>query len=319
MESFTLPERFCSHCAKSLVPLDVPHLSRDCAKCGRRAHYVRYEPDGSGIRVEKGEQFTIPAGFIKLSLEPGSRGRLFRPGISFLLNQFFLGARPKGAEEILSFAEEVSSEADDILKKSKLLDGLDLSDENDVKVALDKLKQHSGSREWHATNMGSFCECVRHAVEAKDAERAAWAGYMLGTSRGLTIVTEPLFEQTLWRGYLANEVVYEAAAAASRTPGESEAIRTLAPLFARLDELTLHAWVDSKLPIGPRIGVTNLPEEILAALAKWHLASFQRDRERADRESVEKRAIWEMRLKWLTFGLAVPSALFAVLKFLGVA
>ena len=133
-----------------------------------------------------------------------------------------------------------------------------------------------------------------------------------------SIFTEPVFEQTLWRGYLANDVVYEAAAASSRTPAESEAIKALAPLFERLDELTLHAWVDSKLPIGPRIGVNNLPEEILAALAKWHLASFQTNREKATREPAEKRATWEMRLKWLSFGLAVPTSIFAILKFFGV-
>jgi len=220
---------------------------------------------------------------------------------------------------MLSFAEELASQADSILKKSKLLEGLNLEEEKDAQTAVERLKQHNDSREWHATTMGAFCQSVRQALETNDAKQAAWSGYMLGTARGLTIVTEPLFEQTLWRGYLANDVVYEAAAAASRTPAESEAIKKLAPLFERLDELTLHAWVDSKLPIGPRIGVTNLPEEILAALAKWHLASFQRSREKAAREPAEKRATWELRLKWLMFGLAVPPGIFAILKFLGVA
>ena len=146
----------------------------------------------------------------------------------------------------------------------------------------------------------------------------AWAGYMLGTVRGLTIVTEPLFEQTLWRGYLANQVVYEAAAAASQTPGEAEAIKRLQPLFRKLDEATLHAWVDSKLPIGPRIGVKELPEEIVSALAKWHLASLQRDREQALRKPAERRAEWELRLKWLTFGLALAGGIVSALKFFGI-
>ena len=130
----------------------------------------------------------------------------------------------------------------------------------------------------------------------------------------LTIVTEPLFEQTLWRGYLANQVVYEAAAAASQTPAEAEAIKRLEPLFRNLDEATLHIWVESKLPIGPRIGVKGLPEEVLSALARWHLASFQREREQALRNASERRANWELRLKWLGVGLAVPTAVIAALK-----
>ncbi len=140
---------------------------------------------------------------------------------------------------------------------------------------------------------------------------------MLGTTRGLTIVTEPLFEQTLWRGYLANQVVYEAAAAASQTPAEAESIKQLEPLFRKLDEVTLHTWVESGLQIGPRIGVKRLPEEILAALAKWHLASFQREREQARLAASERRATWELRIKWMTLGLTTAGVIFTALKLFG--
>jgi hypothetical protein len=80
----------------------------------------------------------------------------------------------------------------------------------------------------------------------------------------------------------------------------------------------LHTWVESKLPIGPRIDVKGLPEEILFALAKWHLASFQREREQTVRNASERRANWELRLKWMMFGLAVASAIFSGLKLGGI-
>lgn len=318
MAASTDVERYCSQCGRSLIPLNVPHLSTECMDCGKAVHFVRMAPDGKGIQVEKGERFTIPAGSIRISLDPASRGKLFRPGLSFLLKQFFVGNNPKQPADMVSFAKGLSDEADTILKDSERLRGLDLDNDGDAMIAMEKLKENQNSRDWHAMTMGAFSRSVTEAIEKQDVLSAAWSGYMLGTVRGLTIVTQPLFEQTLWRGYLANQVVYEAAAAASQTPGEAEAIKKLEPLFRKLDEATLHTWVESKLPIGPRIGVKGLPEEILTALAKWHLASFQREREQELRSPGERRAIWELRLKWLAFCLAVPTAIFSVLKLVGV-
>jgi hypothetical protein len=318
MDPPELVERFCGYCARSLVPLQTPHLSSDCTKCGRTAYYVRHDPETGGIKVEAGERFTIPAGFIQLSLEPNGRGKLFRPGLPFLLKQFFLGTHPKSKDEVKDLPKSLEAEADAILKSSSLLKDLDLEKDSDAQKGWDLIRDKTDAREFHAASLGSFAKVLESALENNDTPQAAWAAYMAGTCRGLTIVTEPLFEQTLWRGYLANDVVYEAISAASRTPAEAEAMKKLAPLFQRLDEMTLHAWVESKLPIGPRIGVKNLPEELLSALAKWHLSSFQRQREDAVRAKSENRATWEMRLKWLTFGLAIPTAVIAVLKFAGV-
>jgi hypothetical protein len=230
----------------------------------------------------------------------------------------FMNEYPVQPVDVVEFAGKLGNEADNILKNSERLKGLDLEDESDAEAAMKIIEEDPNARDWHAAMMGSFSQMVAEAITEKDILKAAWSGYMLATLRGLTIVTEPLFEQTLWRGYLANQVVYEAASAASQTPGEAEAIKKLEPLFRRLDEATLHTWVESKLPIGPRIGVKGLPEEVITALAKWHLASFQREREQALRAAGEGRAKWDMRLKWMTFGLAVASAIFSILKLLGV-
>ena len=311
-------ERFCSQCGRSLVPLDVPHLAAECSVCGKTVYFVRLAADGTGIKVETGERFTIPAGFIQISLDPASRGKLYRPGLSFLLKQLFLGKHPPKPADIVSFVHALRDDADALLKNSKRLSGLDLDNEGDANVAIEKLQEDQQSLDWYAMTMGAMCQGVEKAIQEQDALKSAWSGYMLGTARGLTIVSDPLFEQTLWRGYLANQVVYEAAAASSQTPAEAEAIKRLEPLFRKLDEATLHAWVESKLPIGPRIGVKSLPEEILVGLAKWHLASFQREREQAARSPSERRATWELRLKWLTFGLGAATAVFSVLKLVGV-
>jgi hypothetical protein len=255
---------------------------------------------------------------MKISLDPSAGGKLFRPGLSFLLTQLFVSDHPRQPTDLVAFAEKLAALSEEIIRKSPAAAGLNLSDEDDARKAFEKLKENRDSREWHAASMGAFCHTVSDAIKDNDALKSAWAGYMLGSMRGLTIVTEPLFEQTIWRGYLANQVVYEAAVAASQSPGEAEAIKRLEPLFRNLDEATLHTWVESKLPIGPRIGVKGLPEEILAALAKWHLVSIQREREEKYRVASERRATWELRLKWLSFGIAGAGAVFSALKVLGV-
>lgn len=82
-------------------------------------------------------------------------------------------------------------------------------------------------------------------------ERAAWAGYMMGTMRGLSIVTEPVFEETLWRGYLANEVVYEAAAAAgNRSPAELEALKSWSRFFRESTRPRCTHWWRVAFPLG---------------------------------------------------------------------
>lgn len=95
---------------------------------------------------------------------------------------------------------------------------------------------------------------------------------------GLSIASKSIFEQIMWRGNLASQVVYEAAVAASHTPAEAEAIKKLQPFFQQLDEPTSHAWVESGLPMGPRIGVVGLPEELLRTSAKFQLPTIKRER-----------------------------------------
>nr|MBL8410721.1 hypothetical protein [Dechloromonas sp.] len=314
--------RFCSRCGKRFVPLNVPFLSASCGDCGKTVHFVRDETDGKGVTINTGETFTIPSGYLRFSLDPASSGKLFRPGLPFLLKQFFLVGHPKSADEMLSFAEKLQEEANAILGASAKLKGFDLHRESDFEAVWEKLETENDSREWHAMRMGIFSKMLMDAIAKEEFAQAAFAGYLMGTFRGLTIVTEPLFEQTLWRGYLANQIVYEAAAAASHNPAEAEAIKRLEPLFRRLDEGTLHTWVESGLPIGPRIGVQGLPEEILRSLAKWHLVSIQRQREGARQAASDRRSVSELRLKWLGFGgsggLALATAAVAVLKYFGV-
>jgi len=308
-------ERYCPLCGKSTQPLDVPHVSKDCSDCGRTIYFVRPGDDGHGIKVEAGERFTIPAGFIKLSLQPTPNAKLTRAGIPFLVNQFFAGSTPT-EHSIVEFVSNLEQEFDAYIDACPKAQGRDWKTEEDGVELCRLFGEDKLSRDWHMFSASMFCSGVKWSIDAKNASRAAWAGYMLGTMRGLSIVSEPLFEETLWRGYLANEVVYEAAAAAgSRSSAEIEALRKLQPLFAQFDEATLTALVDSGVPIGPKIGVKSLPEELLRALAKHQIVTLERTRQDAKNAELaqldeerhrrqEKRQDLELRVKWAGFGAA---------------
>lgn len=321
------PEKFCPQCGRSTLPLPVPHLSTECKECGRTVFFIRPGENGEGIRVEAGERFTLPAGWLKLSLEPTPQGKLFRSGLPFLLNQFFVGNVPK-EDGIIQFVNDIEKDFDSYVEKTEAAKGLDLSTEEGAKELTARLEKDKQSRDWYIFAASMFCGGIKWSIENSNAPRAAWAGYMMGTLRGLSIVTEPVFEETLWRGYLANEVVYEAAAAAgNRSPAELEALKKLEPLFQRFDETTLHALADSGLPIGPKINVKHLPEELLRALAKHQLATRERERQetrQAEKDKREedrlakkdRREEIELRIKWATIGATVAGIIVTlVVKF----
>jgi hypothetical protein len=323
----TQPDKFCPQCGRSRLPLSVPHLSTECKECGRTVHFIRPGENGEGIRVEAGERFTIPDGWITLSLEPTSRGKLFRSGLPFLLNQFFIG-KPPTEDSITQFVDDVEKDFDSYIEKTEAAKGLNIATEEGAKELMARLEKDKQSRDWYIFAAAMFCGGIKGSIENSNAQRAAWAGYMLGTFRGLSIVTEPVFEETLWRGYLANEVVYEAAAAAgNRSPAELEALKKLEPLFQRFDETTLHALVDSGLPIGPKINVKYLPEELLRALAKHQLATRERERQetrQAEKDKREEERLGkkdrreeiELRIRWATIGATVAGVIVTlVVKF----
>ena len=60
---------------------------------------------------------------------------------------------------------------------------------------------------------------------------------------------------------------YEWAAALATTPEEAASIRALRPKFQKLDDYDLHVLANDGEPVGVRVGISNVPESTLAALA----------------------------------------------------
>ena len=313
-----LQPRFCDRCGLSLIPLDRPHVIRPCPECGKSVHTVEVGEGGTGIKIRAGDRFVIPAGFLKVSLDPTVGTKLFRPGLRFLLKGLFYAGQPKDAQALSGLIEHYRNAADTTLKASPLLQGLDIDSEADSKEVWDRVSKDKDSREWFAALMGTFAGILEDALKEGDLEKAAWAAYHAATAHSMVTVLEPVFEQTLWRGYLANQVVYETAVAAAKTPAEAEALRLLQPRFESLDEATLHTWVNDGRPIGLRLGVSQIPEATLKALAQFHLASFARRREQQEHDANERSERKELRVKWAGWGVAAATLLLAALKAIGI-
>ena len=201
--------RFCSRCGVSRVPLPHPHVARRCKECNETM-YLLEAGEGGSIQIREGDRFTIPAGFIKISLSSTSTGVLFRPGLKFLLKQLFYSGQPRDVNDIPQLLERYQKVADHILKQSELLKDTDIDSEAGASKAWDLLQKNTDTREWYALPLGTFVKILEESIAGNDQGKAVWAMYHAATAHAMTVAAEGMFEQTLWRGYLANRVEYEA-------------------------------------------------------------------------------------------------------------
>jgi hypothetical protein len=258
---------------------------------------VRPGDDGKGFKVEAGETFTIPSEWLTLSFDPvRSRGKLLRPGVPFLLKRLVVDGMPTRREELQQRLQALRDAWTKEMATSDDFAGINLEAPNGGDSALRRFEGHKDSWAWHMILKDLYADVTMDAVKEGDAERAALCALHMGLLHSLSVITEPYFEEMVWRGYLAGLAIHESANAVDHLPGEVEALKELDPLFRMLGEATIHTWVESKSPLGPRIG-TSLPEDVLVARAKWHLEAFRREREERAKAPSERRAEVELRLR----------------------
>ncbi len=306
--------KFCDQCGRSIVPLDVPHVERPCADCGKSVYVAEPGEDGRGIRVREGDRFTIPAGWLTMSLDPSkSSGRLFRPGVSWFVTQLMTGDLPSNDEDVDGYLEKLKAAADEILENSERLAHLDLENEVDAEQAIELLKQDRLAIEWWALLVGTFAAALLDDLGNGAPRASVLSAARMQAAHSMLVFKQSLEEQ-VWAGYKHTQLIYDIASASARTPEDAEKIQALRPLFAKLDEDVLHAWVDSDVDIGPRIGVTGLDEALLKGLAKYHLSLFERRRQEAQLEREQSSRVWSNRIAAAGVGAAIATAVIAILS-----
>lgn len=260
--------RYCDQCGRSLLPLAVPHVERPCADCGKTVFLVASGEGGKGIQVREGDKFTIPAGWLKISLDPAkTTGTFFRPGVTWFVTQLLAGELPSQPNDVEAYLERLKANADAILEASPRLSHLDLENKKDAEAAIELLEADRDTAEWWAFLMGTFASALLDELHA-----GASAAVVLHTVRMQAAHSMLVFKQSLeehvWTGYKHTKLIYDIASASAQTPEDAEKIQALRPLFSKLEEDVLHAWVEGDVDIGPRVGVSGVDESLLKGLAK---------------------------------------------------
>jgi hypothetical protein len=312
--------RFCQQCGQSLVLLAVPHVSRQCATCDQTVYLANQAPDNKGILVEKGDTFTIPPGWITISLDPSkSRGVLTRSGVNWFV-EFLISSRlPADPSKVEGFLQDLDKEADEAIRNSSRMPGVSPESEADMHRFFEAFKDDRDTIEWRAImltvlaqrslRMLSDDSCGKEEL-AFEIARALAAHVML--------VYKQALESHIWAGYEQTRLVYDVARAGASTPTEAKAIEALRPAFESLSEDVLSAWVGGNANICDKLGVKGIDEDVVNALARYHLAQFERKRQEAFHEGDAKSRKWGNLIAAAAAGAAVATAIIALLALLGV-
>ena len=180
--------------------MTVPYTKRQCDECGETVHVVEPGEGGRGIRIREGDQFVIPAGSIRMSLNPSqATGTFFRPGVNWFAKMLYFEAMPNTAEGLDPLLQQYEEHADRVIKSSPLLVDFDLDDPEDQEQVFDLVKERDDLPEWWAYVVGAHVGIVRDYIKAGNAQEAAHAMAVLTNARAMLIFQENL-EETVWRG-----------------------------------------------------------------------------------------------------------------------
>ena len=198
----------CNSC-KALADIEdtsSPYVVRTCPECGRKINLREPGKNGHGIKVEKGDQFIIPKGWLQIAANPlKGTGKFTRHGLGWFAKLIFV-EDIKSAEAIDELLEENGQYADAILKESSLLKGLDFEDEKDAKEVIRRVEEDQTSSEWWALLVGTFSAIVKDAINDNDAGKAAWAMRAAERCRSMCIF-KTHFEEVIWMGHSAGRLV----------------------------------------------------------------------------------------------------------------
>lgn len=197
----------CPKCEAIVERPDLPHVVRKCEGCGRELRIHERGPHGIGFNVRKGDQVVIPGDWLKLSLNPlKSSGQFSRYGLSWFAQQIHLEDLPRKKEEIGREIDRMQARCDEILKASKIIEGLDIENEAHSEQIITTLKDNQDTPEWWAFLMGTFISFLRDAMETVNAQQAVWAMGCVERCRSMLLFKEHL-EEVVWMGQSAKRVV----------------------------------------------------------------------------------------------------------------
>jgi hypothetical protein len=170
-------------------------------------HIVEPGEHGRGINIRQGDRFTIPAGWIKLSLNPlHSTATLTRYGIEDFVGKLFLGEIVSAHDKFEDSLLDLERQTDAIMYAFPPLDGLDINNCEHSERILNIMNEYKSTREHWAFWVGKFLAISREAREKQDHIQAAWAIACAERCRSMMIFKEAL-EEVVWMGHSAKRIL----------------------------------------------------------------------------------------------------------------
>ena len=201
----------CETCAaiEKSVNADHPHVIRKCVDCGCSYKTQMGGKHGYGIKVEKGDQFIIPAGFLNFSANPlKSNSQMSLAGVSWLAELLF-GidfVQPVSRQDIVGKLDELSNSNEAFFINSDMFEGLDLNNSDTEEEVHRRLSANPKTIEWWGYMAAGLARMAKEAVEADDAATAAWASVSSERFRMLAIFRQQ-FEEAVFMGNSAGRLL----------------------------------------------------------------------------------------------------------------
>ncbi len=199
----------CDKCKDKVDVKDLtfPYVLRKCPKCGREMKIRETGKDGIGLHIRKGDRFTIPQGYIRLSANPLKSNMIFtKNGFNWFAERVFVRDMQLMINDVESELKKNDERYRSILKKSELIKGLDIDNEDHYEEIFKKLEKNKISVEWWASLMGVFNSIAVKALKKKDAKKAAWATGCAERCSSMVAFKEN-YEEVVWMGQSAKRIV----------------------------------------------------------------------------------------------------------------
>lgn len=198
----------CSKCKdiKDVSELDGLFVIRKCEACGRELKLREPGKHGMGIKVKKGDRFGIPAGWPTLAANPlKASGHLSKSGLEWFAKRIFFSDIASNREDFCLALSGMEEQFTDELKKSPLLAELDIEDKDQTEAVFQKLNENKELPEWWLYMAAASCSFAREAIEAGDANAAAWNMAIAERFRSMHIFKEH-FEEVVFMGHSAKRL-----------------------------------------------------------------------------------------------------------------
>lgn len=199
----------CTICAdqNDITDFSAPYTIRTCEGCGREIALRKPGAGGNGIRIDEGDRFVIPPGFIQIALNPlKGRGQLSRSGASWFAQLVFVGDYGTSQGDVVGATKAERDEYEAALKAANFFGGLDVTDDSQADAIFARAKEQEATSAFWAFWADILLAGVEGAVRANDARKAAWTMAYAQRCRAMYVFKEH-FEEVAWMGHSARRLV----------------------------------------------------------------------------------------------------------------